>query len=112
MTNRQAASRFAVCIRSDDPDLLTPRMVYEMLPDERAARSNYVRVVDNEGEDYLYPSEYFVFVHFPQEVERTLLRVSPSAGQRDTRRRTQGVGLLAKEKSNEARATKRLKRPA
>ena len=44
---------FAICINTDDPDLLTPRMVYEILPDESAAKSNHVRVVDNEGEDYL-----------------------------------------------------------
>lgn len=56
------ATKFAVCIRSDDVDLLTPRMIYQVLPDAIAAKSNYVRVVDNEGEDYLYPAEYFMFL--------------------------------------------------
>ncbi len=51
--------KFAVCISSDDHDLLTPRRIYQVLPDESAARSNYIRVIDNEGEDYLYPAEYF-----------------------------------------------------
>ena len=51
---------FAICIDTDDPDLLTPRMVYQVLPDESAAKSDYLRVVDNEGEDYLYPSKYFI----------------------------------------------------
>jgi hypothetical protein len=37
-------------------------MIYQVLPDESAAISNYVRVVDNEGEDYLYPAEYFMFL--------------------------------------------------
>jgi hypothetical protein len=50
---------FAICINTDDPDLLTPRMVYEVLPDESAAKSNYTRVMDNEGEDYCYPAEFF-----------------------------------------------------
>ncbi|HEX5706401.1 MAG TPA: hypothetical protein VFX96_03855 [Pyrinomonadaceae bacterium] len=63
-------------MQTDDVDLLTPRMVYQVLPDESAARSNYVRVIDNEGEDYLYPADYFVFVDLPREVERALLRVS------------------------------------
>jgi len=73
---RNPAPRFAVCINTDDPDLLTPRMLYRVLPDESAARSNYVRVVDNEGEDYLYPAEYFMFLDLPREVERALLRAS------------------------------------
>jgi hypothetical protein len=40
--------RFAICIRTDDPDLLTPRRIYEVLPDENAAKSQYIRVIDNE----------------------------------------------------------------
>lgn len=64
---------FAICVDTDDPDLLTPRMVYEILPDERAAQSDYLRVIDNEGEDYLYPARYFMQVNFPQEVKRVLL---------------------------------------
>jgi len=74
--HQDPASKFAICINTDDPDLLTPRMIYEVLPDESAARSNYVRVIDNEGEDYLYPADYFVFVAFPQSVEETLSRIS------------------------------------
>ena len=62
MTKQTPTPRFAICIDTDDPDLLTPRSVYEVLPDESAAKSKYVRVVDNEGEDYLYPVDYFVFV--------------------------------------------------
>lgn len=68
--------QFVICIRSDDPDLLTPRRVYEVLPDESAAKSHYIRVIDNEGEDYLYPAAYFVFVDFPPEVEQALMQSS------------------------------------
>jgi len=67
------ASRFAICVDTDDPDLLTPRMVYQVLPDESAAESGYLRVIDNEGEDYLYPAKYFVLVSFPQQVKQVLL---------------------------------------
>jgi hypothetical protein len=70
------AARFAICINTDDPDLLMPRSVYEILPDESAAKSGYVRVIDNEGEDYLYPASYFASVEFPQAVQRTLRSVS------------------------------------
>jgi hypothetical protein len=70
----RSAPRFAICINTDDPDLLTPRMVYEVLPDESAAKSDYIRVIDNEGEDYLYPANYFILVDFPQAAKRALLR--------------------------------------
>jgi len=76
MTKQIPTPRFAICINTDDPDLLTPRSVYEVIPDESAAKSRYIRVVDNEGEDYLYPEDYFVFVEFPQAVQRTLRQVS------------------------------------
>jgi hypothetical protein len=66
--------RFAICIDTDDADLSTPRMIYQVLPDESAAQSDYLRVIDNEGEDYLYPAKYFVLVDFPQPVKRALLR--------------------------------------
>jgi hypothetical protein len=68
--------QFAVCIHTDDPDLLTPRMIYQVLPDESAAKSNYIRVIDNEGEDYLYPARYFVFVELSQEAGHALLKAS------------------------------------
>jgi hypothetical protein len=68
--------KFAVCVHPDDADLLTPRMIYEVLPDESAAKSDYLRVIDNEGEDYLYPADYFVLLNFPPEVARVLQRAS------------------------------------
>ncbi len=75
MPRRKKTTRqFAICINTDDPDLLTPRRIYQVLPDESAAKSQYIRVIDNEGEDYLYPAEYFVLVDFPPAIERALLQ--------------------------------------
>ena len=68
--------QFAICIRTDDPDLLTLRRIYVVLPDESAAKSKYIRVIDNEGEDYLYPAAYFMFVDFPPAVQQALLQAS------------------------------------
>ena len=76
MPKQKLTPHFAICINTDDPDLLTPRTIYEILPDESATKSNHVRVIDNEGEDYLYPADYFVFVDFPQAIQRMLLQVS------------------------------------
>lgn len=89
-TKRQKSLRgFAICVKTDDPDSLTPRMIYRVLPDASAAKSDYIRVIDNEGEDYLYPAKYFVLVEFPPPVRRVLLRtpmtVMPGAGTARTR---------------------------
>jgi hypothetical protein len=65
---------FAICLKTDDSDLLTPRMIYRVLADASAAKSDYIRVVDNEGEDYLYPANYFVQVDLPLAVRRALSR--------------------------------------
>ena len=51
-------------------------MIYQILPDDSAAKSNYVRVIDNEGEDYLYPAGCFIFLDLPREIERAVLEVS------------------------------------
>ena len=77
MAKRRATTQqFAICIRTDDPDLLTPRMVYRVIPDASAERSRFTRVIDNEGEDYLYPADYFMVVDLPAAVERALSRAS------------------------------------
>jgi hypothetical protein len=76
MTTQKNTSKFVICIQTDDPDVLTPRMVYEVLPDVDAEKSDYLRVVDNEGEDYLYPASYFVPVSFPAGVQKTLSTLS------------------------------------
>lgn len=57
---RRQATRFVVCIRNDECDDLELRKVYQLLPDRKAAREDYVRIVDESGEDYLYPESYFV----------------------------------------------------
>ena len=76
MSRAKRERRFAICIKSDDPDLLTPRNIYEVIPDPSAAKSDFLRVIDNEGEDYLYPASYFLFVNFTHEIEKLLERVS------------------------------------
>ncbi|PYS14901.1 MAG: hypothetical protein DMG17_16040 [Acidobacteria bacterium] len=75
MSRAKRGTRFAICVKSDDLDLLTPRKIYEVLPDPSAEKSDFIRVIDNEGEDYLYPASCFIFVNFPNEVEKVLQRV-------------------------------------
>jgi len=66
-------SGFAICIFASEDLLLTARKIYQVLPDEKAERSDYIRIIDDEGEDYLYPKKYFVLVPFSQEIEEALL---------------------------------------
>lgn len=67
-------NKFAICIFAGEDLLLTPRRIYKVLPDAAAERSDYIRVVDDEGEDYLYPKKYFVFAPLSKEVEMALLQ--------------------------------------
>ncbi len=72
----KSAFKYAVCIQTDDVDLLTPRKIYQVLPDPSAVKSNYIRVIDNEGEDYLYPAEYFMFLDLPKKIKRALKKAA------------------------------------
>lgn len=69
-------NEFAVCVFSDKETLLTPRKMYQLIPDESAERSDYVRVIDDEGEDYLYPKKYFVFISIPSEAANRILKTA------------------------------------
>jgi hypothetical protein len=67
-------ARFAVCLdNSAYPDDLKIRTIYQVLPDDSAAESNYIRVIDETGEDYLYPAECFAFVEVPPEAAKSLM---------------------------------------
>lgn len=55
-----APPRLVVCVRNDGYELdLAVNSVYEVLPDPSAERSGWIRIVDETGEDYLYPEKYF-----------------------------------------------------
>jgi len=74
MASESTQPRFAVCIENKAyPDDLKLRTIYQVLPDESAAKSNYIRVVDETGEDYLYPAEYFVLIEVPSEAQKALM---------------------------------------
>jgi len=58
-------SRFVICVRNEGSEDLEPRKIYQVLPDRSAVREGLVRVIDESGEDYLYPADYFVPVRLP-----------------------------------------------
>lgn len=74
--SRAAVTReqhFAVCVRNRGYRAsLELRKLYPVLPDEFADEHQMIRVIDESGEDYLYPAKFFVRVELPNTVERAL----------------------------------------
>lgn len=67
MAKKKPAAQYVVCVRNTDyPASLEVRKIYQLVPDERAADRHFVRVLDESGEDYLYPERYFVPIEVPQ----------------------------------------------
>jgi len=66
-------TRFAICIHNGEyAGTLDLRKVYEIIEDPIAAKRNFVRVIDESGEDYLYPASWFVSVTVSQNIEQLL----------------------------------------
>jgi len=77
MAKRSTKQHFLLCVKNDAyPASLEVRKVYQELPDPAAAARGFVRVVDESGEDYLYPVDYFVAVKLPQAAIDALLPAS------------------------------------
>ncbi len=77
VTNKVAANRFAICVRNKDYEAsLELRKLYPVLEDELGAKHGMIRVIDESGEDYLFPNEYFVAVRLPEAVEKRLRKIA------------------------------------
>ncbi len=68
--------QFVLCIENEGCEDLEIRKIYEVLPDDNAAKDEYIRIIEESGEDYLYPSNYFYSIEIAQNVRETLLRVA------------------------------------
>ena len=66
---------FALCVKSAEPTLLIPAKVYRA----RFASNNYVGVTDEAGEAAVYPSDCFIRLDFPSEVETVLVELQKAA---------------------------------
>ncbi|MCX7837926.1 MAG: hypothetical protein N2559_00495 [Anaerolineae bacterium] len=66
--------RFALCIDNKGYEAsLISKKIYEVIPDAQAEQDDFIRVIDESGEDYLYHVSHFIFVELPVEVERALV---------------------------------------
>ncbi len=78
---KRMAPRYVVCVKNDDyAASLELRKLYRVVGDRAAAKLHQIRVIDESGEDYLYPAEYFVPVRLPQTAEKAIRRTIGSAG--------------------------------
>ena len=67
--------QFAICVISEEDSDLDAWKVYQIIPDSKANRVGCWRVIDESGEDYLYPQTHFVRVELPPEAQAKLLAV-------------------------------------
>jgi len=76
MAKRRTPTRFILCINDTDSDDLEKGKVYPVVPDAKAKRNGFVRVVDESGEDYFYPESQFVAIDIPPEACEALSAAS------------------------------------
>jgi hypothetical protein len=73
----EQTKHFAICVRNEGYEgTLEVRKLYEVLQDASAEQRSFIRVVDESGEDYLYPKSWFVAVDLPRSVEEQLIDLS------------------------------------
>jgi hypothetical protein len=71
------AERWAICIRNDGYLASLERLkVYEVLPDADAERLDHIRVIDESGEDYLFPRSIFLEIEVPAADAEVIRRAS------------------------------------
>jgi hypothetical protein len=77
---KRADPQFVVCVKNRGyPASLEVRKLYQIVLDQRAAEHGQVRIIDESGEDYLYPESYFVAVDLPKAVGKAVLRANGMA---------------------------------
>jgi hypothetical protein len=68
---------YAICVANQEYEDVEVWKVYQVLPDDKAAGVGCIRVIDESGEDYLYPADRFVSVDFPKEIRARFPRWQP-----------------------------------
>ena len=76
MFDAHITAQFAICVTNEGSDDLSIGMLYRVLPDEAASVEGLLRVVDDSGEDYLYPNTRFVAIEVPEAEVPKLLAAS------------------------------------
>lgn len=72
MAKESKEQSFALCIENEECEDLEKRKIYRVLPDDKAAKEGYLRIIDESGEEYLYPDSYLILVELPREAQDAL----------------------------------------
>jgi len=71
---RTSSARLLVCVENRGYRVsLEKRKIYVSIPDPKAVRHGQVRVIDESGDDYLYPKGFFLPISLPQSVRKAVL---------------------------------------
>lgn len=77
MSESESNRKLVVCIKNDDYEAsLELRKIYEVLPDADASKHNQLRVVDESGEDYLFPGSLFIPIELPEPTKAAVIRAA------------------------------------
>jgi hypothetical protein len=70
---RNPRAKFVICVNNEGHEAsLEIRKVYERLPDPKGERHGYVRIIDESGDDYLFPGNYFIALELPKDIEAAI----------------------------------------
>lgn len=73
MATKSTRKGFGVCLRNRGYEVsLERRKIYQVLPDPEAAKHKQIRVIDESGDDYLYPQSFFAPIELPQTLRRAV----------------------------------------
>ncbi|MBW1892653.1 MAG: hypothetical protein JRF40_13410 [Deltaproteobacteria bacterium] len=72
MRQKNEKQKFMLCLENKDCEDLERRKIYQVLPDDEASEEGFVRVIDESGEDYLYPKSFFISIQLPIEAQKVL----------------------------------------
>lgn len=67
---------FVLCIKNENCEDLEVRKIYQILADESAVKDDYIRIIDESGEDYLYPANLFYPIELAKNIEEKLLQAA------------------------------------
>lgn len=72
MSTEEYNLNFVLCIENKDCEDLEKRKIYQVLTDNEAEKEGFLRIIDDSGEDYLYPKSYFFSIQLSQEIQNAI----------------------------------------